>query len=324
MRSRLWLGANYLLQMTAHANTGSSDYDAVARVRPHLSTTLSERMRKLRLSINAGPVAVQAFKILKAFDPAIELGPALGHLRRGTPIIDVDAQGAGAIGLLEQLLTLIDRLDELVIPYVLEITDGAPQEVKGGRPVWPTRIGHRNDIVAAIKEEQLAKLRTAEEAERHRTWARSPEGQKYLAILARLDFVRDFLRDRWDHLGFEDLRSYERDYIYIWWLYVETTSGGFDQYFYNSAGDLALLTLAALETVGAAQAHRILGEALAEFDVVGGFQQDRNLRQECMSRLPDGAFGVTTKRFYDITEDIRSLALLRVEREYLKDGVYPE
>ena len=151
-------------------------------------------MRNLRISINAGSAAVKAFKILKAFDPALELGPSLASLRSGEPIIDVDAEGVGAVKLLERLLELLANIDAIDVPYVLEITDGVPRKRDGQPPVWPTRIGDRNDVVAALKEERQAEQRAEEEAERHRAWAASPEGQKYFETHARLDTVRDLLR----------------------------------------------------------------------------------------------------------------------------------
>ena len=143
-------------------------------------------MRNLRISINAGSAAVKAFKILKAFDPALELGPSLASLRSGEPIIDVDAEGVGAVKLLERLLEVLANIDAIDVPYLLEITDGVPEKRDGQPPVWPTKIGDRNDVVAALKEERQAEQRAEEEAERHRAWAASSEGQKYFETHARL------------------------------------------------------------------------------------------------------------------------------------------
>jgi hypothetical protein len=281
-------------------------------------------MRKLRISINAGSAAVKAFKILKAFDPTLELGPSLACLRSGEPIIDVHAEGVGAVTLLERLLELLANIDAIDVPYVLEITDGAPEKKDGQPPVWPTRIGDRNDLVAALKEEKEAEQRAGEEADRHRAWAASPEGQAYLETHARLDMVRDFLRERWDRLGFDDLYGYEKDYLYVWWLYVDTMNGSLHQYFYNSAGDSALQAIDALVAVAANEAHTIVRDAVAVFDSVGGFTRDRLKRQESMSSLPEDAFDDTTERFYNLREDIRAMALQRVDDGYRNDGVSPQ
>ena len=88
-------------------------------------------MRKLKISVNAGAAAAKAYKILKRFDTTLELGPSLARLRNGEPIVDVHAEGPGATTLLEGLLQLLADIDELDVPYQLEITDGIPVKGRG-------------------------------------------------------------------------------------------------------------------------------------------------------------------------------------------------
>lgn len=73
------------------------------------------------------------------------------------------------------------------------------------------------------------------------------------------------LNERWTSQGYERLTPAEQKFIALWWLNGDVMNGGFDQYFFNSSGDMALDALEGLRDIGAAEPERILREALAVF-----------------------------------------------------------
>ena len=272
-------------------------------------------MRTIDVGINAGAKSVSAFKILRRFDPSIELGPSLVQLRSGGTVVSVETSGRQGVNLLNRLLTLVNSLDAASIPYTLTITSGSPN-IEDGYPVWPKRPGTRADIVCGLAEEEKRAKEAEEMVRRSQAWLASPEGQLAVAISERLSIIRDFLRSRWDRNGFESLRASEKNYVYVWWLYWEVFTGGFEQYFFNSYGDASLLAMKALNSIGAKRSHEILSDALALFEPLGGFQSDRQKRWEHLEALPDHALRNVTQKFYEVDEDVCSIALLAVERDY--------
>jgi hypothetical protein len=68
-----------------------------------------------------------------------------------------------------------------------------------------------------------------------------------------------------DELPYEykDFAKWPRRDRYLWavaWFEIEVMNGGFDQYFYNAAGDHWRTCLEALETIGASTSYLLLKE----------------------------------------------------------------
>lgn len=66
-------------------------------------------------------------------------------------------------------------------------------------------------------------------------------------------------------------------------LRTELNNGGFDQYFLNSAGDLALIALEAAEQAGATELASLIRQALELLNAAD--PTDRTARQEALYRL---------------------------------------
>jgi hypothetical protein len=73
--------------------------------------------------------------------------------------------------------------------------------------------------------------------------------------------------ERYDAVGFDDLNEEEKVLVTVWAIEGEVNNGGFDQFFFNSAGDVAFYGPRALEAIGAnkmaiiaEQANSIFGE----------------------------------------------------------------
>ncbi len=271
----------------------------------------------LELTIDAQEMAVKAFPAVKRFDNKVVMGIALQRMRERKPFdipLSCDREAV-----LIRLVELLEEHERLQIPYEISANN-----VPRSSHLWEPRIWTLVDARFALETVRQRAVEAEQEQQRREEWLSSPAGREYVATIERLDKVRDFLRSRWESLGFDNLRPSEKDYLYVWWLYVEVINGAFDQYFSNSTGDTALLALSALQSLGADGAHAILVDAVHQFDPVGGYKSDRAERGECLDALPDGAFDDETRRFYDLAEDVRAIALLEVERDYERDGITPE
>jgi hypothetical protein len=68
-----------------------------------------------------------------------------------------------------------------------------------------------------------------------------------------------------EQVGIEALSQPERSLLCVTRLEAEVNNGGFDQYFFNSSGDWAALTLPALVEIGAEHTAGIFRRALSAF-----------------------------------------------------------
>jgi len=72
----------------------------------------------------------------------------------------------------------------------------------------------------------------------------------------------DLVDDKYKAYGFSTLNEKEKATFTIWWLEAEVNNGGFQQYFWNSAGDHADVALKSLKKIGAYQTATLLEEAI--------------------------------------------------------------
>src|SRR5262245_26824721 len=85
------------------------------------------------------------------------------------------------------------------------------------------------------------------------------------------------------HERFADLSPSEQVFILVWEVEAEVNNGGFNQFFFNSAGDRASATVAALRTIGAERMASIVDRANASFP--DGPPVDRSIRQELLETI---------------------------------------
>lgn len=92
-------------------------------------------------------------------------------------------------------------------------------------------------------------------------------------------------------------------------LEAEVNNGGFDQFFFNSAGDRTSEIIAALQEIGASHTASILRAAAAKFP--GGMPPvERNTRQTVLLEevSPDSeAFEEEDQAFYEYRDDLAAL-----------------
>jgi uncharacterized protein DUF4375 len=88
----------------------------------------------------------------------------------------------------------------------------------------------------------------------------------------------------------------------------EVNNGGFDQFFYNNAGDNTMETIQALETIGAVKIADVVKRAAAMFP--GGMPpRDRFARQDILlENFPRAeAFEALNDEFYAYPDDLAGL-----------------
>ena len=136
--------------------------------------------------------------------------------------------------------------------------------------------------------------------------------------------VHAVFEERWGALEYQGLLKQEQEYLAVWWLDGELQNGGLDQYFLNSAGDLAPEALAGLDAVGATVVKRLLVEAMALFGA-GSYPTDQHARQERLLLLsPDGeALDRQTDEILATGEPFVALAARRLRGTYEEMGLMP-
>lgn len=117
--------------------------------------------------------------------------------------------------------------------------------------------------------------------------------------------------------GEHSLTDTERRLLAAYWVEAEVNNGGFDQYFFNSAGDNAEAALAGLKEMGAAGAAALLEQAMAVFPG-GKPPADRFKRQEVMQQIATQSKPVWEKcdtEFYKPKESISDLSLAYAKKK---------
>jgi hypothetical protein len=81
--------------------------------------------------------------------------------------------------------------------------------------------------------------------------------------------LSDWVFNRCEKIGFNKLNRPEQVFFCVWWLEAEVNNGGFDQYYFNSAGDHAIEAVTSLEAIGANHTADLVKQANALFGPAG-------------------------------------------------------
>lgn len=112
--------------------------------------------------------------------------------------------------------------------------------------------------------------------------------------------------DGYEPENYQKLSTREKAVWNVFWFNAEVMNGGIDQYFYNSAGDHAADCLAALETIGATEAAKLLKNGCTQFPN-GTPHADRETRQQQLDALLDGDERLDDKTEGEIDPQLFSL-----------------
>ncbi|WP_444946908.1 DUF4375 domain-containing protein [Microbulbifer sp. VTAC004] len=93
----------------------------------------------------------------------------------------------------------------------------------------------------------------------------------------------DPIIDKYLGAGSESLNEHELVMVCVWMLEAEVNNGGFNQFFWNSAGDISIETVASLHKIGASKTASIVEAANANFGEMVHLKTEkfvnRNLRR---------------------------------------------
>jgi hypothetical protein len=117
------------------------------------------------------------------------------------------------------------------------------------------------------------------------------------------------ISDKIERGGFESLTDPEKVFHLIFWLESEINNGGFEQYFFNSSGNHALDTPAALEEIGAHHTAELVRRAIKLFP--GGTPpRDLYQRRKKLEAIDDtiiDKFDKLDTEFYEYNDPLEEL-----------------
>jgi hypothetical protein len=104
----------------------------------------------------------------------------------------------------------------------------------------------------------------------------------------------------------------QKTFYYNQNLEREVNNGGFNQYFFNSAGKFAMETIESLKAIGAHRTKDILQTAINQFH--GNIPADPRERQEKLEQIDEGIWEELDTKFFAYEDDLNSLNF-----EYIKN-----
>lgn len=123
------------------------------------------------------------------------------------------------------------------------------------------------------------------------------------------------LSDKLNRSGFESFSKPEKVLYAVFCLETEINNGGFEQYYFNSSGNYAIDTPAALEEIGAFRTAELVQEANSSFP--GGSPprnwDERIKRAELVSDEISARWDELDNRFYEYVDPLEELQI-----EYMK------
>lgn len=141
-----------------------------------------------------------------------------------------------------------------------------------------------------------------------------PDGPEFL------DALQHFLSDKHNTRSAE-MSRHELGFLSVRELAEEVMSGGFDQYFFNSAGNYADDALWCLHLIGAETTASILERAMAQFPAgkVPDLRHDRQAVMDTLLESVQEVWEALDQEFYASSDDLDTLltAFVRAnEREF--------
>jgi len=123
--------------------------------------------------------------------------------------------------------------------------------------------------------------------------------------------------DKYISQGAKALSPDESIGVGVWILETEVNNGGFDQYYFNTSGVLAVQTVEALKTIGAHETAGLLEAAITDTPALP-LPVDREERSAVLDKVSQSShFGTLETEFYMEREDrIALLAQYFKKRQY--------
>lgn len=127
------------------------------------------------------------------------------------------------------------------------------------------------------------------------------------------------LEDRWDQ-GFDTLLREEQEAIALWWLEAETMNGTLNQFYWNNAGDMALLARDGLRSLGMPITLAALESTLAHFGDTYPLDRDARMAMLEVIEAQHGTdvFTPASRVIQDLPEDFVQAAVDRLAVLYAR------
>ena len=113
--------------------------------------------------------------------------------------------------------------------------------------------------------------------------------------------------------AFENLNEFEKIFIYIDIFENHIKKGGFDAFFWNSAGQFSHEILDAYEQVGAANTAAIIYNSFLLFGEIP-IPKDTNTRRAILSKLPPQVWNTLDEKLYHCNDNMKYLVLEFVKK----------
>lgn len=126
-----------------------------------------------------------------------------------------------------------------------------------------------------------------------------------------LDEAFDRACGRYSGSNFDQLDEVDKILVAIWCLEGDVNNGGFDQYYFNSSGDLAFYAPVALRRIGAHQMAKITDDANKLFGPKGPARNPDEREAQLLAIAPNDSesnpWGELARAFYSYPDDISAL-----------------
>ena len=108
--------------------------------------------------------------------------------------------------------------------------------------------------------------------------------------------------------AFEHLNDFEKTFIYVDIFENHTTNGGFEEFFWNSAGQFAHEILEAYQHINAQQTATLIYDAFQVFGEIP-IPKNKEARRKILSAIAPKAWDALDQAFYHSKEEIMPLVL---------------
>ncbi|MDC0331819.1 DMP19 family protein [Flavobacteriaceae bacterium] len=108
--------------------------------------------------------------------------------------------------------------------------------------------------------------------------------------------------------NFEELNEFEKTFIFIEIFENHTTDGGFETFFWNTAGQFSHEILEAYEKIGAKNTTSIMYDSFLLFGVIP-IPKNTDVRREILSKINPNSWINLNEKYYNCNDNIVLLVL---------------
>ena len=148
---------------------------------------------------------------------------------------------------------------------------------------------------------------------------RAAELERYTASMNDIIAIFETALSKFDGGNFDSLSETDKILVTIWGIEADVNNGGFDQYYFNGAGDQAYYAPTALAAIGARQMAEIASRANALFGPEGPPRswEERQVRLEEVTANDDQLWDSLDREFQNYPDDYAIINELHARGELI-------